>query len=321
MWTLLVLLYLPATDHPPGVEQVGEFAYPKALLAQPSVAAPQARVLRRLARLDVAQLDLPLQGPCQEETTCRLRAFVATDRQRTAMSDHDLIKQPRPKPAREPCVHFQRRALPREGVHYAQHADRSVRDAHFVNEIRRPLLVGVGQHRLRQTHVRSVCVSCVSDATPPRDNPPWPLMVRPLAFPFRQYPQSPIVVARLLPQNVIRSPRPITTARYCNRTQPVDQAPAGRRLLADPTCIRPSVYELHPPFAITPFSISLSGLIPAINRFRHEFSSSSARRHGISHARLPPNFAFHVYIVASLMRYSRARTSTVRPLLPASGRR
>jgi hypothetical protein len=80
--------------------------------------------------------------------------------------------------------------------------------------------------------------------------------------------QSPITVPRLLPgqphqlltQRLIRSPRSIPITRHRNRYQPAHPALAGSILRSQPACIRPSVYELRPFFAITAFSIALSRL-------------------------------------------------------------
>ena len=101
MWTLLVVLRLPTRDLPACVEQVGEPAHPQALLAQPPVEALDMRVLRRLARLDVAQFDLPLQRPGEEMTTRELGAVVAANRVWSPTPGDDLIQHPGHAPAGE----------------------------------------------------------------------------------------------------------------------------------------------------------------------------------------------------------------------------
>ena len=53
MRTVFVVLDLPRRDLASGIEQVLKPAYGQTLIAQPSVEALDARVLRRLARLDV----------------------------------------------------------------------------------------------------------------------------------------------------------------------------------------------------------------------------------------------------------------------------
>ena len=73
MWPLFVVLRLPVSHLPACVEQVVKPADPQALFPQPAVEALHVRVLGWLAGLDVAQLDLPLQRPCQEMTAGQLR--------------------------------------------------------------------------------------------------------------------------------------------------------------------------------------------------------------------------------------------------------
>ena len=58
MWVARVIFRLPSRYLPPCVEQVPEPARVQALVAQLSVEALHASVLRRLARLDVQQIDL-----------------------------------------------------------------------------------------------------------------------------------------------------------------------------------------------------------------------------------------------------------------------
>lgn len=60
MWPLFVVFRLPMSNFPACIEQVREPTDPQALLPQPAVEALHMCVLRGLARLDMAQLDLPL---------------------------------------------------------------------------------------------------------------------------------------------------------------------------------------------------------------------------------------------------------------------
>ena len=74
MWPLLVVFHLPVSDFPACIEQVREPTAPQALVSQPAVEALHMRVLRRLARLDMAQFDLPLHAPGQEVPAGQFRA-------------------------------------------------------------------------------------------------------------------------------------------------------------------------------------------------------------------------------------------------------
>ena len=84
VWTLFVVLRLPKRGAPTCVEKVGEPTRPQLLFAQPPVKALHLRVLPWLARMDMAQLDLPLQRPYREMRTRELLAIVATNRPRRA---------------------------------------------------------------------------------------------------------------------------------------------------------------------------------------------------------------------------------------------
>src|SRR5512146_515295 len=66
MRAFLVVLPLPRRDLAPRVEQVFEPTDVQAFFPQPPVEALQPPVLRRLAGLDVVELDLPLQTPRQK---------------------------------------------------------------------------------------------------------------------------------------------------------------------------------------------------------------------------------------------------------------
>ncbi len=63
VWSLLVVLPLPVSYLPACVERVREPADRQALFAQSAVEALHMRILGWLARLNVAQIDLPLQRP------------------------------------------------------------------------------------------------------------------------------------------------------------------------------------------------------------------------------------------------------------------
>lgn len=74
-------------------------------------------VLHRSSGLDMAQLDLPLQGPGQEVTAGEFGPVVAADRLRQATSRDHLIQHTRDSSAGEARIDFQRKALTGERVH------------------------------------------------------------------------------------------------------------------------------------------------------------------------------------------------------------
>jgi hypothetical protein len=125
VWPLVVIVQTPTCDFPPGVEQVIEPTCPQALFAQATVKAFYHRVLRGLAGLDVDQLDLAFDTPGQEVQARQLRAIVAANRLGLDAMADDLLQHSCHPLTGEAGVHFQRQALPRISIHYAQHADRT----------------------------------------------------------------------------------------------------------------------------------------------------------------------------------------------------
>ena len=75
MWTARVIFRPPRADLLPGIEQVPEPACVQALIAQLAVEALHAAILRRLAGLDVHQIDLPVNGPGQVVPRSEFRAL------------------------------------------------------------------------------------------------------------------------------------------------------------------------------------------------------------------------------------------------------
>src|ERR1700733_5387203 len=114
MWTLFVVLRFPITYLPACVKEVGEPAHSQALFAQPTMEALHVRVLRRLAGLDVPQVDLPLTCPGQKVTTGQLRPVVTANGLRKSAHGDDFVQDSRHPPAGEACVHLQSQTLPRE---------------------------------------------------------------------------------------------------------------------------------------------------------------------------------------------------------------
>ena len=89
----MVIVLPPAFDLPAGVEQIPEPARIQALLAQPAVEAFDVRILHRLARPDVNELQLPLQRPGQKRSRRKLGTVIAAQPQwRTTLAD-DAIRR------------------------------------------------------------------------------------------------------------------------------------------------------------------------------------------------------------------------------------
>src|ERR1700690_4059090 len=79
MRALLVVLDLPRRDLSLRVEQVLKPAHRQTLIPQPSVKALHSRILRRLARLYVHQLDLSFHAPRQKMSARQLWPVVAAN--------------------------------------------------------------------------------------------------------------------------------------------------------------------------------------------------------------------------------------------------
>ena len=125
MWPPLVVVVAPVGDDPPCFEQILEPADAKAFLAQFAVKVLHVGVLRGLARLDVNQVDLAIQRPCEETATGQLRAVVTANGLRQAALSDDLIEHARYAQAREARVRSHGKALACVRVDYVQHPDRA----------------------------------------------------------------------------------------------------------------------------------------------------------------------------------------------------
>src|SRR6266498_3607573 len=93
----------------------------------------------------------------------------------------------------------------------------------------------------------------------------------------QQHLQPPIAKARLLPRQL---------------HQPANPALADHVPYPQPARVRPLIYELHPFFAITAFSISLSRLRSTTSFFNFVFSSRNCLASCASLTSIPPYFAF-----------------------------
>src|SRR3984957_4792757 len=298
---LLVVLDLPRRDLTPRIKQILKPAHRQALIPQPSVKALNAPILRRLSRLYVQQLDLPFHTPRQKMPAGELRPVVAADRSRHPTLGDDRIQHTSDSPAGKARIHFQSQALSRVRIHHAQHPDRPSALHRIMHKIQRPLLV-----RRSPRHQRLSPPPAMLPLFPPQHqprlpiDPMQPLVIHPFSTSSQQNMQPPIPEARLRPrqphqqraQRTIPPSCPVAITRYRHPHQPANPALARCVLAPQPVRVRPLVYELHPFFAITAFSISLSKLRSTTSFFNLVFSSRNCLASCASLTVMPPYFAF-----------------------------
>ena len=118
--TFFVVFLSPCSDLGPRFKQIPKPARVQAFVSQLSVKTFYMSVLHRPPRLDVHQLDLPLQAPRQEVPAGQLRTVVTTDRPRHSAPRHDRLQHPRYSPAGKTRVYLQRQTLSRVHVDHAQ---------------------------------------------------------------------------------------------------------------------------------------------------------------------------------------------------------
>jgi hypothetical protein len=96
--TLFVVLFSPDRNLTPRVKQVPKPAHHQAPFPHPTVKAFYSRILRRLSRLNVHQLDLPFHAPRQKMPASELRPVVTADRLGPAPLRDDLVQHSRTAP-------------------------------------------------------------------------------------------------------------------------------------------------------------------------------------------------------------------------------
>ena len=301
MRTLFVVLRPPRRDLSLRIEQVLKPAHRQTLISQPSMKAFHARVLRRLARLNVQQLDLSFHAPGQKMPTRQLRPVVAADRFRLAALGHDRIQHSRDSPAGKAGIHFQSQTLPRVRIHHTQHPDRPSALHRIMHKIQRPLLVrrGPRQQRLSLAHAMFPFLPTNHQPCLPI-HPMHPLVVHLLSRAAQQNMQPPIPEARLLPrqlhqsraQRFIRAPTLVAITRHRHRHQPARTPLAEGILLSHLLDGRLQDRELHPFFSITHCSASLSRLRSATSFRSRVFSSRNCFASCAWLTSIPPYFAF-----------------------------
>ena len=198
---LFVVLLPPHRNLAPGVEQILKPAQVQTFFPQPSVEAFHSTVLCRLSRLDVQQLDLPLDAPGQKVPARQLRPVVAANRLRHAPLSYDLFQHSRHSPAGKARVHLQRQTLSRIRVHHAKHPDRSSTRHRIVHEIQGPFLI-----RCCPCHQRLSLPHAMLPLLPPNPqsclaiDPMQALVVHSLSASPQQHMQPSIPEARFLPR-------------------------------------------------------------------------------------------------------------------------
>src|SRR5215475_13118465 len=191
-----------------------------------------------------------------------------------------------------------------------------------MHKIHGPLLVRFRHQRSRNTRSQQPFSS-----SPPNHqsrfpvHPIHPLVVRSHAFLLQHELQPPVSPSRLLPrcfhesgsQLFVVPPAHISLARFRHSQQPADPPLAHQKMVPQPVHFHFALYELHPFFSITAFSISLSRLKSATSFFNRPFSSSSCRSRCASPTVIPPYFAFHAYTVCFDTPSSRPTSAALRP--------
>lgn len=156
------------------------------------------RVLRRLARLNVSQLQSPTPGRMPEVTTGQRRAVVAGNGHRPATHDEDLVQHPCHAPAGEVRVYLQRQTFPRERINYAQGADVSARRRSHHEQS--PMPTPDWRRSEQAAAIQRAHSAGASSASDTQARlamyPPQPVMVHSSALAFDHHLQSPVAVAR-----------------------------------------------------------------------------------------------------------------------------
>src|SRR5229473_243721 len=220
----------------------------------------------RPPRFDVHQVDLPFHPPRQKMPARKFRPVVAANRFRNSALRHDPLQLPRHSPARKTGVHFQRQTFPRVHVDHAQHPELPPALRRIMHEVQGPLLVRSRHRRSRHAHAQQAFPSLPPDHQPRFPvHPIYPLVVHVQALFLQLQLQPPVSPARLLSrrfhqplaQRLIAPPAHIPLARLRHSYQLADPPLAHQKIPPQPVHFPPPLYELHPFFSITAFSMSL----------------------------------------------------------------
>src|SRR5690242_182293 len=233
---------------------------------------------------------------------CELRPVVAAHRFRRSSLPHDRFQHARHPWSWKTRVHLQRQTFPRVHVDHAQHAKLPPARRRVMHKIHGPLLVCSCQRGPRKSRSQQALPSSPPDQQSRFPvHPIHPLVVHLHPFRFQLQLQPPVSPLRLFPrcfhqsrsQLLVVPPAHIPLARFRHMHQLADPPLAHQKMRVQPARFFLALYELHPFFSITAFSISLSRLKSATSFFSRPFSSSSWRNRCASPTVIPPYFAFH----------------------------
>lgn len=133
--------FSPRVDSCACLPQVSKPAYIQKLVAEFSVEAFQVRILHRLARPDINQLDLPIHSPAQEMPRGEFAAVVHPQPLRPASFGNDRVEHARHPLTREARIHLQCQAPTCERINDPQHSHRASVRRSVVHEVQAPLLI------------------------------------------------------------------------------------------------------------------------------------------------------------------------------------
>jgi hypothetical protein len=93
VWSCVVLVGPPASEHDAGLGQRREQRLVQQLIPQPAIEALDEGILHRFARRDVVPCDVALIGPCQDSVAGEFAAVVADNHLRLAALDHQPVQK------------------------------------------------------------------------------------------------------------------------------------------------------------------------------------------------------------------------------------
>src|SRR5438128_1057136 len=191
-----------------------------------------------------------------------------------------------------------------------------------MHKIQRPFLVRSRHRRSRRARAYQPFPLSPPDRQPRLAvHAVHPLVVHMHPLLLQLHLQAPISPPRLFPrcfhqtlaQRLIAPPARVPLTRFRHTHQLAEPPLAHQKMRVQPAHSLPALYELHPFFSITAFSMSLSRLRSATSFFSRWFSSSSCFSRWASPTLIPPYFAFHAYTVCLLTPSSRPTSAALRP--------
>lgn len=136
-----VVMPAPRFNLAPRVEQITEPTGVEAFVAQAAIKAFHVRILDRLARPDVYQIDAPIHTPGQIRPVGEVQTIVATKALWRAPLGDGAIQRAKYAQAAHRHVRLQRQTLAREHIHHGQDPQAPCAGQRVGDEVRRLLLV------------------------------------------------------------------------------------------------------------------------------------------------------------------------------------